>query len=583
MRYDIVLVTYNSINWLNGCVKAIANAKYDLARLNLIFVDNASCDDTVNMLHQLKLEHSGFGGFEIIQNRTNKGFGAACNLGADSGKSPFIFFLNTDTEVYPDLFCMLDDAMAAHAAAAYECRQLPFETGHHIDPVTLCTSWASGAALVVKRELFTAISGFDENLFMYCEDVDLSWRIRATGADIVYVPTARVTHYSYQNDGPKLSEYAGSFYGNLLLRYKYGGCKEILSGEKMYLGAIKRPLHFDNVRKVLCKNYLKHFVTLWPFLLYRLCHRNVLKAQTWHFENGFDADRGLAKLEPFTHKPLVSIIVRTYDKKDYLRLALISLSHQTYQNIEIIIAEDGADTCSEMVSNEFSQLNIKYINNDVRKGRAANGNAGLDAAQGEYCMFLDDDDLLYPDHVELFAAKAAENPCADMVLGSAMAMLVEVGENSPYPYKIAALQSMVFSRIDIFNMCQSCRIPIQTVLFKRELYTKFGGMREDLNAHEDWAMWLKYLAHGKRINKSAPDITRITSLFLQPASPEAAAKRLALYKADDNAFYSDNSLRFDVSLADMREYYKGVMSDFEHLYHEGKLEEYFSEAKDKYE
>ncbi|MEG1126892.1 MAG: glycosyltransferase family 2 protein, partial [Oscillospiraceae bacterium] len=236
------------------------------------------------------------------------------------------------------------------------------------------------------------------------------------------------------------------------------GCKEILSGEKMYLGAIKRPLHFDNVRKVLCKNYLKHFVTLWPFLLYRLRHRNVLKAQTWHFENGFDADRGLAKLEPFTHKPLVSIIVRTYDKKDYLRLALISLSHQTYPNIEIIIAEDGADTCREMISEEFSQLNIKYINNAVRKGRAANGNAGLDAAHGEYCMFLDDDDLLYPDHVELFAAKAAENPCADIVLGSAMAMLVEAGENSPYPYKVAALQSMVFSRIDIFNMCQSCRI-----------------------------------------------------------------------------------------------------------------------------
>ncbi|MEG2054161.1 MAG: hypothetical protein RR052_04390, partial [Oscillospiraceae bacterium] len=62
---------------------------------------------------------------------------------------------------------------------------------------------------------------------------------------------------------------------------------------------------------------------------------------------------------------------------------------------------------------------------------------------------------------------------ADMVLGSAMAMFVKDEAKPPYPYSVVQLKSMVFDRIDIFNMCQNCRIPIQTVLFKRNLYTEY--------------------------------------------------------------------------------------------------------------
>lgn len=65
-------------------------------------------------------------------------------------------FLNLDTEVWPDVFLRLDEAAvrAPQETAAFECRQLPYETGHHIDPVTLETSWASGAALAVRARRF---------------------------------------------------------------------------------------------------------------------------------------------------------------------------------------------------------------------------------------------------------------------------------------------------------------------------------------------------------------------------------------------------------------------------------------------
>ncbi|MEG2404286.1 MAG: glycosyltransferase, partial [Oscillospiraceae bacterium] len=583
MRYDIVLVTYNSINWLNGCVKAIANAKYDLAQLNLIFVDNASCDDTVNMLHQLKLEHSGFGGFEIIQNRNNKGFGAACNLGADSGNSPFIFFLNTDTEVYPDLFCKLDDAAAAHAdAVAYECRQLPYEMGHHFDPVTLETSWASGAALLVRRSAFVAIKGFDEHLFMYCEDVDLSWRLRALCGKIYYVPDAIVTHFVLARETPKvqeLREYAYTLLGTLLLAWKYGGFKDILCAELDYLKVLQHPKHYDGVRRALCKNYLRHFISLFAFFFWRFANKKAFKAAPWQPKGSFAPERGRAVLEKHLNNgPLISVVVRTCARLSTLRLTLQTLRHQSYRNFEVIVIEDGKATAEECLKTEFSDLNIHYHATGKNIGRGKAGNLGLSLAKGDYCNFLDDDDFFYPDHLELMADTAIRHPNADLILGTAMVMKIETLCKEPYSYAVKEVYSMHFDRVDNLTMCQTCQIPIQSAMFKKTMFLKYGGLREDINANEDWTMWLKYLAHGTRINKQHVDIDRATSIFVLPASEALLKERLLKYKTDDNAFYSDSSLRFDVSLADMREYYKGVMADFEHLYNEGKLEEYFAET-----
>lgn len=580
MRYDIVLVTYNSEKWLPGCLAALRSVRYPLDELRLIFSDNASADGTREMLRHLAAEHAqrdgdGFGGVEIVENEKNLGFGAACNRGAARGDAPVIFFLNVDTEVDPGVFSELDAAQKRHPdAGGYECRQVPYETGHHIDPVTMETTWASGAALAVPRAVFTGTGGFDEHLFMYCEDVDLSWRIRAAGYRLYYVPFARVTHYSYENGGPKLGEYAGSFYGNLLLRYKFGGSGTIWEGHKMYLGALRRPLHFDGVRRVLAKNYLRHFVKLWPFLFWRFSHRAGYAARTARFEGGFSPDRGLCALTLPAESPLISVIVRTCGRPDTLRRTLQSLRWQTYRNFEIVVTEDGPDTARAMVETEFADLPVRYLNDGVQHGRAANGNRGLAAAQGTLCNFLDDDDFFYPDHLELLAGMLCAHPEADLVLGSAIALF------SLPDGTTAQIRPMVFDRIDRFSMCQSCRIPIQTVLFRRRLFERYGGLIETLDAHEDWGMWLKYLEHGRRITPHAPDIRRATSIFVQPAGQEAAAARMEAYRKSDDAFFADPSLQFSVTLADLRRYYDDMIADLRCLEARGELHEFLEqEAK----
>ena len=567
MRYDVVMVSYNSMKWLDGCVQALAKVTCPLHQLHLIFVDNGSQDKTLAALADLQNNNPGFGKITVVASGKNEGFGTACNRGTEKGSAPFVFFLNLDTEVDPGVFAALDEAIckADDQCAAFECRQIPHETGHHIDPVTMETTWASGAALLVRRTVLEETGGFDEHIFMYCEDVDLSWRIRARGYTIRYVPAAKVTHYSYENGGPKLGEYAGSFYGNLLLRYKFGTAKQIWQGHQMYLGALRRPLHFDNVRKVLAKNYLKHFVKLWPFLLWRFSHRDEFAARTCRFEGGFSPDRGLFAYQKPESLPLVSVVVRTCARPETLRRCLESLRWQTYPNFEVVVAEDGAPTAQAMVENEFSDLRIRYLNDGVRHGRAENGNRGLAAAQGELCNFLDDDDFFYPDHLELLVSVWSRHPEADLVLGSAMAMFVTRDGD------VTAVEPMVFDRIDRFTMCQDCRIPIQTVLFRRALFTRYGGMPPQLGAHEDWAMWLKYLEHAKRITPHQPDVRRATSIFVQPAEAETAAARIAAYSASDAAFYGDPALHFDVTLADMRRYYDDMIRDMRCLEERGEL------------
>ena len=577
MLYDVVVTTHNSEKWLEPCVAALKSVRYPLGRLRLIFCDNASTDGTRETLWRLRAENTRrgsdgretFGGFEVVENENNLGFGAACNRGAARGNASLLFFLHVDTEVAPDVFVQLDAARARHLdAGGFECRQTPYETGRAIDPVTMETAWASGAALAVPRAVFCAAGGFDERFFLHGADIDLSWRIRAAGHRLYYVPFARVAHHCRESAAPNLEEYAGGLIGDLLLRCKFGGMRDIWEGQKNYLGALRNPPHFDGVRRLLAKNYLCHLARLWPLLFWRVSHRAEYAARTARFAGGLSPERGLCALAPVpADGPLVSIIVRTCGRPQTLRRTLQSLRWQTYRNFEIVVTEDGPDTARTMLETEFADLPVRYLCDGARHGRAANGNRGLAAARGTLCNFLDDDDFFYPDHLELLVGMWCAHPEADLVLGSAMAMFCLPDGTA------TELCPMIFERIDRFTMCQNSRLSIQTVLFRRSLFEAHGGLLETLDAYEDWGMWLKYLEHGRRITPHAPDIRRATSIFVLPAGKEAADARVAAYRKSEPAIFADPSLRFCVTLADMRRYYDDLIADLRCLEARGALHE----------
>ena len=202
--FDIVYVSYNSKKWLHGLFSSWRHVDYDLKQVNIYIVDNHSDDEARAELFATKEKYGPlFAGFEILLQEENYGFGKANNIGFSKGKSEIVCFLNIDTEMFPDTLTKLDQEIrnADEKDGLWEFRQFPYEHPKVYDVLTGETSWSSGAAFAVRRDLFSRVHGFDEKIFMYAEDVDLSWRIKAEGFRLIYCPRVRIKHYAYQNAG----------------------------------------------------------------------------------------------------------------------------------------------------------------------------------------------------------------------------------------------------------------------------------------------------------------------------------------------------------------------------------------------
>lgn len=117
------------------------------------------------------------------------------------------------------------------------------------------------------------------------------------------------------------------------------------------------------------------------------------------------------------NSPLISIIIPCYNGEAFIENAIRSCIQETYENIEIIVVDDGSkDFSKKMIQNltsEINQLNIVFQEN---KGVCAARNAGLEIAQGEFFLFLDADDILLPDSIYHFVKKQQETK-TDIVVG----------------------------------------------------------------------------------------------------------------------------------------------------------------------
>jgi hypothetical protein len=138
----------------------------------------------------------------------------------------FVFVMNPDVYLAPDVLCELVGPFSDPAVGIVEARQLPIEHQKAFDPVDGSTSWASGACMMVREGVLQQIIGFDsDSFFLYCDDVDFSWRTRLAGYRIVHLPSARVFHDKRLHADGKLSvtevERYNAEEAALLMAWKY--------------------------------------------------------------------------------------------------------------------------------------------------------------------------------------------------------------------------------------------------------------------------------------------------------------------------------------------------------------------------
>lgn len=521
---DIVYVSYNSEKWVDRCFSSLLTSDYDLKDVHVYVVDNASTDHTVEKLRETKKKLKGqLGSFHIIESRQNLGFGRGNNLGFSKGTSDIVCFFNMDTEVLSTTLSELMEAVrkSAENVAMWELRQFPYEHPKIYDAITLEAQWSSGAAFAMKREIFRKLGGFDKKIFMYAEDVDLSWRLRSFGYQIQYVPKAVIMHYSYEEAGVvKPNQHVYGVINNLMLRYRFGNIGNILKGHLKFWWLMCTPEAFPNSKELLLQQYLRHFVNILHFMS-KKSHGKDKKffPQFRNWDYSVNREGGYYFNEFPAKTPKVSIIVRTCGRPAVLRETLISLRNQTYRNMEVVIVEDGENISEQMIREEFPDLDIVYFATGEKVGRSTAGNLAMEKASGKYLNFLDDDDLFYADHVEVMVSQLVkgENRAA---YAFAFETPIEVFSRDPYEYQVRNYRAIHKQEFDKLILCHHNYIPIQTIMFEKSLFLEYGGLDESLDALEDWDLWVRYSLH-----TDFTCVKKTTSIYRVPHDRKINAKR----------------------------------------------------------
>ena len=527
---DISVVLFNSKQWLSSFCRSLLNQSYPLNKINLIFVDHGSTDGTIEDLRiWSETAHAQFCSIKSFQ-QNNLGFGGGHHRAITESMSDLILIANVDLEFFNNtILNAVCVALGDHdcKVASWELRQIPYEHPKYYDPVTLETNWSSHACVLLRRKAYISIGGYDSRIFMYAEDVELSYRFRSYGYKLKYVPGAVVFHKTYEHAGQvKPLQYLGSALGNLYVRLRYGSTCDKFAGVRLYMRKLLGPSSFLGAKQLLLSgipriafNYL-HFSkgrgpkeAFYPFYAddYELIR-----------EGAFFEVKDISAYEPL---PVISIIVRTYaGRKMFLKQALQSILNQTYPAIELIVSEDGGSTQQTLVE-QIGKLcrpgmTVHFVANN-KVGRCATGNAGLACATGEYIQFLDDDDLLFADHVEVLARTLLDDNTLDGAYSLAFEVETELSsEKQIYVEKSIATPAVFRQEWDYRVLQDHNLFPIQSILFCRALYKKWGGFNVDLDLLEDWHLWLRY-----GFGANFKYIPKTTSLYRVPADTAVKIQR----------------------------------------------------------
>jgi GT2 family glycosyltransferase len=256
MILSVVIVSYNVKYFLEQCLSSLKKAVESISipgdSAEVFIIDNASSDGSPDFLEPL------FPGFHFIRNKENNGFAKANNLVIPLCNGEFILFLNPDTILAEDSLNTCISFLRDHAdAGAVGVRMIDgagrflkeskrgfpypiasffkltgltrlfprskffssYYMGHLDEGRTQVVDILSGAFMMIKRAVLIQTGGFDEQFFMYAEDIDLSYRIDKAGFKNYYLPATTIIHFKGEST-QKDFRYVKMFYSAMQLFMK---------------------------------------------------------------------------------------------------------------------------------------------------------------------------------------------------------------------------------------------------------------------------------------------------------------------------------------------------------------------------
>ena len=234
MQLSVIIVNWNSVGYLKGCLSSIYAGAAGF-EFEVVVVDNASYDGCAQLLER------EFPRVRFIQSTANCGFAAANNLGVAHSSGSVLLFLNPDTQITGSaLATMLSVFRAQPDAGIVGCRLLngdltvqasciqafPTVWNEFLDSEYLREAFpksrlwgnavlygqepgifqveaVSGACLMIRRDVFERVGQFNTRYFMYVEDRDLCYAVSRAGYPAYFINTAEVIHYGGTSSGSR--------------------------------------------------------------------------------------------------------------------------------------------------------------------------------------------------------------------------------------------------------------------------------------------------------------------------------------------------------------------------------------------
>ena len=212
MKISVVVPNWNGMKFVGMCLESLARS--DFGDYEVIVVDNGSVDGSCEMIEE------NYPQVRLIKNQRNMGFAVACNQGINAARGTYISLLNNDIEVESNWLSKLYEGMERHPECGMGTTKMMFLDQRDVFYNTgdLFHAWSVGGgrgqgekdvgqydkedyvfgacagAGIYRREFFDKVGVFDEDFFIFAEDVDLNMRGQLKGFKCIYLPEAKVYH-----------------------------------------------------------------------------------------------------------------------------------------------------------------------------------------------------------------------------------------------------------------------------------------------------------------------------------------------------------------------------------------------------
>ena len=276
MKLSVVILNYNVCYFLKQCIISVERALGNMDA-EIIVIDNASVDGSCQMVKDT------FPGVKLIENKENVGFSKANNQAVAVAQGEYLCILNPDTAVAEDTFLKCFKLAEQQPKLGALGVRLLDGTGNYLPESkrNIPTPRASmlkmmgftkkyyashiseaergevavlvGAFMFLKRSVYNEVAGFDEDYFMYGEDIDLSYKILQAGYTNFYLGSAEVLHYKGEST-EKDAAYLERFYGAMQIFYRKHFKSNVLTDISVKQGVqLAKLLKTKNVQNIKTK------------------------------------------------------------------------------------------------------------------------------------------------------------------------------------------------------------------------------------------------------------------------------------------------------------------------------------------